>query len=156
MPCPKEDTMTKTRLALVTAILALSALLTSAAEAGMKVRLQFGYPLGSFTAHGNSGGSGGYRKYRKPQHDYVRRNVKSKVQVSKNPTPAKSVAKAEPEAAKIEAETENSSISTAATAPVKETGSTAAPAGDEPKVAKKTDCKQFFPSVGMTLTVPCE
>ncbi|HEX9881069.1 MAG TPA: hypothetical protein VGA65_01030 [Hyphomicrobium sp.] len=163
--------MTKTRLALVTAILALTTMLASTADAGPKVRLQFGYPLGSFTAHGNSGGkSGGYsRHHRKKRHNYVHRNSKSKVKVTKKrATATKSVAKAkvEPEAEvqveKVKAETENSSISTAAIAPANVTGSAAASADEnsdaleEPKSAKTVDCKKFFPSVGMTLTVPCE
>jgi hypothetical protein len=161
--------MTKTRLALVTAILALTTMLASTADAGMKVRLQFGYPLGSFTAHGNSGGKSGgsSRHHRKKRHNYVHRNSKSKVKVTKErATATKSVAKAEPEAEvqveKVKAETENSSISTAAIAPANATGSAAASADEnsdaleEPKSAKTVDCKKFFPSVGMTLTVPCE
>jgi hypothetical protein len=27
---------------------------------------------------------------------------------------------------------------------------------EEPKVSRNVGCKKFFPSVGMTLTVPCE
>ncbi len=156
--------MTKIRLALVTAIFAATAMLTSTAEAGMKVRLGFGFPLGSFTAHGNSGGSySGH--YRKERHHHVRRKVRDDVEVTRKSTAAKTVAKAEPEA-KVETdnevtESENSSISTAAIAPVEEptTVEVETPktqAADEPKSAKKLDCKKFFPSVGMTLTVPCE
>ncbi len=62
--------------------------------------------------------------------------------------------KAEKTIAKVE--TENSSVTLAsnadvvtnAKAPVEETATTTA--------AKPTDCKKFFASVGMTLTVPCE
>lgn len=152
--------MTKTRLALVTAILTAPALLASTAEAGKRVQLQFGYPLGTFTAHGNSGGSSSYSKYRKPRHHTVRRRVEEKVKVSKEPTPTQSVAETNPETEtkKIKAETENSSISTAAATSLQETGSPAEPssAGTKQGSALKTDCKKFFPSVGMTLTVPCE
>jgi hypothetical protein len=164
--------MHKSLIAIATALLAATTLFASAAEAGMKVRLGFGFPLGSFTAHGNSGGS--YSKHsRKKRHHYVRRQVKDKVKVTKKSTATKSVAKAEPEPKIVTvdevAETENSSISTAAIAPVEKTatedGAEAAPepvAGPEtkpaevPKSAKKLDCKKFFPSVGMTLSVPCE
>jgi hypothetical protein len=58
------------------------------------------------------------------------------------------------EPAKVEtkaARSENSSISTASTtakAPVAETVKEAS--------AKPVDCKKFFPSVGITLSVPCE
>ncbi len=149
--------MTKARLALAATILAAATLLTSAAEAGKRVQLQFGFPLGTFTAHGNSGGSGSYRSYRKPRHDTVRRTTKSKIDVSKKKAPSKPLAKAasETETKKAKAETENSSVSTAA---AKDTGSTLdlAPAGAEPSGPASAECKKFFPSVGMTLTVPCE
>jgi hypothetical protein len=154
----QEDAMTKTRLAVVTVILAATAMLASTAEAGMKVRLGFGYPLGSFTAHGNSSSGGGYHKKRRAKRQHVRRKTRDDVEVTKKATATKPVAKAEPEASAAPADqaatNENSSISTAATdQPVKQTspddGSEAAP-------AKNVGCKQFFPSVGMTLTVPCE
>jgi hypothetical protein len=66
----------------------------------------------------------------------------------------KKVAKAEPTETKKVAETENSSISLASndTASVKDTVAKAA----KEVSAKPTDCKKFFASVGMTLTVPCE
>ena len=73
------------------------------------------------------------------------------------------------------AESENSSITTAALTPAEqptaaaattETVATTTPAAVDPKPAETTearpqtatklDCKKFFPSVGMTLTVPCE
>lgn len=65
------------------------------------------------------------------------------------------VAKVEPIATKAatkRSESESSSITVASAAPAKvadteATGETA---------AKPTDCKKFFASVGMTLTVPCE
>ncbi len=158
--------MTKIRIALLTTILAATAMLTSTAEAGMKVRLGFGFPLGSFTAHGNSGGS--YHKPRRAKHHYVRRKAKDDVEVSKRAAATKSVAKAEPEAEvetiKDTAMSENSSISTAAIEPVAETAAddnveaTLEPVSpdSETKSATKLGCKKFFPSVGMTLTVPCE
>jgi hypothetical protein len=75
----------------------------------------------------------------------------------------------------IKAETENSSITPVeAIEPVAETGTTdktaetataepadvaadpVTPVADEPTTVNKLDCKKFFPSVGMTLSVPCE
>jgi hypothetical protein len=150
--------MTKTLIAFATAILAATTFFASTAEAGMRVRLGFGFPIGSFTAHGNSSG---YSEPRHRHHHYVRREAPDDVAVTKK-SASKSVAKAEPDE-KVEkddvAQSENSSISTASLAPVE-----AEPVADpseskseeEPKSAKKLDCKKFFPSVGMTLTVPCD
>jgi hypothetical protein len=155
--------MIKTQAALVTAVAACTMLATTA-EAGMKVRLGFGFPLGSFTAHGNSGGGAGdySERRRKSRQHYVGRKETSKVKVS-NGKSADTVAKAEPEAPlenvdKVNAQSENSSISTAAVTPVVETptGDDTAGTSAEGKAAVKSDCKKFFPSVGMTLTVPCE
>jgi hypothetical protein len=66
----------------------------------------------------------------------------------------KKVAKAEPTETKKVADSENSSISLASNdvAAVKETVAKTA----KEVSAKPTDCKKFFASVGMTLTVPCE
>ena len=158
--------MHKLLLALATALLAATTLFASAAEAGMKVRLGFGFPLGSFTAHGNSGG--GYHKPRRAKRHHVRRKVKDDVKVTKKPTKTKAVAKAEPKA-KVEsteetATSENSSISTAAVAPaeaappaaeaIPETPEAKPASADAP--ANKAECKKYFPSVGMTLSVPCQ
>ena len=82
-----------------------------------------------------------------------------KVKVAKVTKPAKvapvKIAKAEPATAKVEtkrAEAENSSITVAAVDAAKfETSST-----QKVDATKPTDCKKFFASVGMTLTVPCE
>jgi hypothetical protein len=163
-----EDPMTRSLPAIAASILAAATLFASTAEAGMKVRLGFGFPLGSFTAHGSSGGSSYSEPRRAKRYHYVRRQENDDVAVTKKAAEAKTVAKADPEP-KVEkaddtSQTENSSISTAAIAPVEEPtveGSTASePAKSQPteekKSVKKDDCKKFFPSVGMTLTVPCE
>jgi hypothetical protein len=91
--------------------------------------------------------------------------VKRKVQVARKPAASStSIAKAETPkepAKKIEAvaqiESENSSISTAS-GKVAEAAPVAAAKPEEKKVAaaKEVGCKQFFPSVGMTLSVSCE
>ena len=56
---------------------------------------------------------------------------------------------------KTETDNENSTISTASL-DNDETIETAAMANDEPMVSSNVGCKKFFPTVGMTLTVPCE
>jgi hypothetical protein len=164
----KENAMKKTLITVATATFAVMTLFASAAEAGFKVHIGFGFPIGGFSGH--SGGYGGHH-YRKRY--YVHRKVKPKVQVAKKPSAAKStVAKVEeaPKPVVDTAENENSSITTAAVAEAEEQAAdksteaadkTAAAAvepapADEPKTVKKLDCKKFFPSVGMTLTVPCE
>ncbi len=77
------------------------------------------------------------------------------VNVAKAETVEKKVEKkAEKTIAKVETENSsvtlasNADVATNAKAPVEETTTTTA--------AKPTDCKKFFASVGMTLTVPCE
>ena len=77
------------------------------------------------------------------------------VKVSKaEPIEKKVEKKAEKTIAKVETENSsvtlasNADVATNAKAPVEEKTATTA--------AKPTDCKKFFASVGMTLTVPCE
>lgn len=173
--------MYKSLVAITAAVIAAATLFTSTAEAGFKIHLGFGGPLHGF----NSNGGGGYGHHHHRRRVYVvRRAVKKKVHVAKRSTPVtEKVAKVEkPEvvAALPVAETvtiadnENSSITTAAVDPslvtTPETPATTAtvePANGTPpeanateakreKSASKLDCKKFFPSVGMTLTVPCE
>lgn len=172
-------------LAIVAAILAAVTMLASSAQAGLKIRLGFGGPLPVFTAHGNGGHSA--RHYHRKRY-LTRRIVKKKVYVAKRkaepkiakqekkpkviakaPTPKPTVVAAAPVVEpELIADSENSSITTAALetqeiAPVA-AAEDGAPAPieavtTEPKPAKaasKLDCKKFFPSVGMTLTVPCE
>ena len=50
---------------------------------------------------------------------------------------------------------DNSTISTASL-DKSETIDTEETPAEEPKVNRNVGCKKFFPSVGMTLTVPCE
>lgn len=52
-------------------------------------------------------------------------------------------------------DTENSTISTASLYKSESIDTEETPI-EEPKVNKKVGCKKFFPTVGMTLTVPCE
>jgi len=143
--------------AITTALLAAVTMFASGAEAGFKIRLGFGGPLPAFTAYGNSGGHyAPKRRYQAARH-----YEKAPVRVTRKAKIAKAV-EDEPEAKVVAkaAETENSSIAAAATqvsavttpAPVE----TAAATLEDVEPGAKIDCKKFFPSVGMTLTVPCE
>jgi hypothetical protein len=181
--------MRKSLVALFAALIAAATMFASTAEAGFKIRLGFGGPLPHFHAHGN----GGYAKRLHHRKRYVaRRAAKQKAVVARKSKPsptkvAKQVSKPEDvatapaeevveEEAEVIADSENSSITTAAlepapeaAAPVEVKAEAAAPAPaapvevkaeakakTEPKRTSKLDCKKFFPSVGMTLTVPCE
>jgi hypothetical protein len=164
--------MNKTLIALATALVAAATILPTTAEAGFKVRLGFGFPIGGFTAH--SGGGGDYEYKRHKRREVVRRRAKEKVHVAKKPVRVeKVIAKADPEPVTEAVQSENSSIATtpataAATAEEKatetkvEAPAKSAEAEIEPnpaadaKTAGKLDCKKFFPSVGLTLSVPCE
>lgn len=173
--------MNKSPAALLAAIIAAAVMFASNAEAGIRIRLGFGGPLPAFTAHGNGGGYYERRHYHR--HRYIARRVtKEKTYVAKRSSEPKvakstksapkrqSVASVKPE---VIADSENSSITTASLEPgnaadaqeenpVKKVAATedeVAPQVPEQKPAKaasKLDCKKFFPSVGMTLTVPCE
>lgn len=146
--------MNKLLIAVAAAFFAVTALFGSGAEAGFNARLNV--PAGFSTLEKAGCGGGYFRSYRRHSYRSVRRRVKRKVHVASKPAASSvSVAKAEPEAkAKSEVvENENSSISTldgkvAKTEPAK--------TEEKVAVAKDVGCKQFFPSVGMTLTVPCQ
>jgi hypothetical protein len=79
---------------------------------------------------------------------------RAEAKVEKVEKAEKKIAKAEPAETEKAAETENSSISLASN-DVAAVKSTVAKVAKEVS-AKPTDCKKFFASVGMTLTVPCE
>jgi hypothetical protein len=150
----------KMLIAFAAAFLAVTALFGSGAQAGFNVRL--GVPSGFSNVHTAGCGGGGYfRSYRKRSYSTARRSVKRNVEVARKPAAdTVSVAKVEEkvEATSKVAETENSSIS-AANGKVAEL-KVDLPKSSEPEkkvaVAKDVGCKKFFPSVGMTLTVPCE
>jgi hypothetical protein len=159
---PEDKLMNKSLFAIATAALAVTTLFTSAAEAGFKIRLGFGGPLPAFTAYSNSGYYG--RKLcKKRSHQIVRREEKAPARVAKKSGGSTSVAKVEEKPETTDqtaaAEQENSSISVAeavvaenkSAEPVKTAAATS-----EPVASPKIDCKKFFASVGMTLSVPCE
>jgi hypothetical protein len=179
-----ENAMTKSPVAIIAAIIAAAMMLASSAQAGIKIRLGFGGPLPAFTAHG--GGYHGGRHYHRKRYLARRVVKKEKTYVAKRKTsepkvakaPAKKpveVAKADPAPeADVIADSENSSITSGAfeaavidpavvtadeavaVQPTNTAATTVLPAQKPVKAAGKLDCKKFFPSVGMTLTVPCE
>ena len=172
--------MNKSLVAIIVALVAAATIFSSAAEAGFKIRLGFGGPLHAFNAHGNGGG---YSKKHYHRKRYIARRVKKeKVYVAKRKVSEPKVAKVEKIAKPkviatapiiepdVIADSENSSITTAAletvdstaavdtdtVTPVEVKADTATTEPKSEKAASKLDCKKFFPSVGMTLSVPCE
>ncbi len=144
--------MTRTILAIATAFLAVMTVFASAADAGFKVRLGFGGPLPAFTAHGPSKSYGQKRYSKKRSYRAKRKARTAKKRIVKRKPTAKTV---ETAPIKTDAENENSTISTASL-DKNEAIETEAIVKDEPKATRKVGCKKFFPTVGMTLTVPCE
>jgi len=167
--------MFKSPVALIAALIAAATIFSSAAEAGLKIHLGFGGPLHAFNAHGN----GGYKKHHHRKRYLARRIVKKeKVYVAKRKTSEPKVAKVESEPQVVAtlpviepdviADSENSSITSAALDTASIEPETVTPVevkadATEPKTsskpekaASKLDCKKFFASVGMTLSVPCE
>lgn len=176
--------MNKSPLAIAIAVIIAATAFASSAQAGFKIRLGFGGPLPAFTAHG--GGYHSPRHYHRKRYLARRVIKKEKVYVAKpKPAPKvakqekkeKVVAKqstakpaviakvpaVEPE---VIADNENSSIAAASIEPIaatdavteveQPTATVGSVVAKPAKSASKLDCKKFFPSVGMTLTVPCE
>jgi hypothetical protein len=152
--------MTKSIIAIATAVLAAATMLTSAAEAGFKVRLGFGGPAPYLTDY-NKQSAHEYKPAKKRAYRAARRQEKAPVKVSKKSSGTVKVAEKTETAPVVEpAETENSSISVAQVEAKQETlaepVTTAEATPSEPLAARQIDCKKFFATVGMTLTVPCE
>ena len=83
------------------------------------------------------------------------RPAKKRVVKRKTITEKIKTAKTAPIETKANPENENSTISTTSLDTDEIVEPKARPKA-EPKVNKNVGCKKFFPSVGMTLTVPCE
>ena len=147
--------MTRTILAIATAFLAVMTVFASAADAGFKVRLGFGGPLPAFPAPGPSKSYGQKRYSKKRSYRAKRKARAAKKRIAKRKATAKTVKTAKTAPIKTDAENENSTISTASLNK-NETIETEVIAKEEPKATRKVGCKKFFPTVGMTLTVPCE
>jgi hypothetical protein len=170
--------MNRIMIAVAVAVFAMSGMLARPAEAGMKGRLAVGLAIGAIGVMAHEHRKAERRKWKKKRYEARRRATKKVYTAKKKSTPkVKEVAKAEPaplpkqKVVDAAVENENSSISTAALAPVEETASineteaetvnvVAEVPETEPvavqETAKKLDCKKFFPTVGMTLSVPCE
>jgi hypothetical protein len=168
---PQETPVTRTFIATATALIAAGTLLSSAAQACISceyvpevVRSHATSPLAygrgdNAVSHGSSGGYSVKRRIAKSEP--VSKSVKAaKVEQDKPAKVAKvaktekvKIAKADP-VETTPAESENSAITVAAAAAdatVKDV-----PVAKVEAAAKPTDCKKFFASVGMTLTVPCD
>ncbi len=148
--------MTRTFLASATALIAAGTLLSSAAQACISCE----YVPEVVRAHQTNVDGPSYRKSHSYSASAERAVRASKKRIAKSEpialkaakvakTETQKVAKADPVEAKA-ADSENSAITVAAAA-VKD-----APVVKAETAAKPTDCKKFFASVGMTLTVPCE
>lgn len=171
--------MNKLLTATAATFVALASFFTTGAEAGFSVALTA--PKSISNVHKT--GCGGHRAFRRHAIQSVRRNAQKKAYIARQEALARkraiakanaaqaakaakiAKAKAEAEAAKLAQQetakpvetasiaTENSSITTT-------DGNIAAAPAKKPEqkvaVAKELGCKQFFPSVGMTLSVPCE
>ena len=172
-----EEDMNKTLIAVATATLAIAATV-SQAEAGFRIGIGFG-ALGVLSALSHHSDSYAprynhrvYRAERVEERAPVRARKVQPVETSVAQNENSSIAVVAPKVASVE----KSSITVASTdettkvEPVKitETKKTAEAAKaiepvktteiekSESAVAQKIDCKKFFPSVGLTLTVPCE
>ena len=152
--------MTKSIIAIATAVLAAATLMSSAAEAGFKVHFGFGGVPPYLTDY-NKQSAYEHSPARKRAYRAARRQEREQapVKVSKKAVDTETVAKVEePTPATDTAESENSSISVAQAQAKQETAAEPVKTADasEPQAAHGIDCKKFFATVGMTLTVPCE
>jgi hypothetical protein len=166
------------RLIACAAVVASALAATSAAEAGGGKQLQFGYPLGSFTATPARGGgaSKAYaRKAKKDAGEQAARKAEPKRSRIAKTEPAARKPAAEPvtkEAAKPDAsKTETPKTETTETGAVDEaprlTGSSAlveqslppqtpeAAAPSPEGASKEPGCTKFVPAIGTTVSVEC-
>jgi hypothetical protein len=170
-----EADMTRNLLAIATALLAAPALFASAAEACISceyVPEVARSPAPSYAARPyvreRVYAVERQRSHRAEKHIVKHEPIAKKVETAER-APIKTQAKSEnssiasaaetaPETAKVDvkaAQSENSSISPAS---VKAAASekAAVVATTQEASAKPVDCRKFFPSVGMTVSVPCE
>jgi hypothetical protein len=145
-----EAYVTRKILAIATALLAAPALFASAAEACISCEYVPEVVRGSQT----SDAPAHYARERvyAVEREHIARPAK---RVVRDERVAKTVETADTAPVKTEANNENSSISLASTevaAPAK----VAVVEAVKQAAAKPVDCKKFFPSVGITLSVPCE
>jgi len=148
--------MTRTILASAAALLAAATLFASAAQAC--ISCSYVPPVVHTPVYGAKHCAKPRVRAAVRSHRAAKRRVVESVSKAKTVRSAK-IAEPAPETtpASTAAVNENSSIAVANTEAAQI--ETAKPAKSEPakrEAKAKTDCKKFFPSVGMTLTVPCE
>jgi hypothetical protein len=150
--------MTKSIIAIATAILAATTLLSPAAEAGFRVGFGFGGGVPPYLTDYNKQAASEHKRSKKRAYRAARRHDAAPAKVTKKK--ASSVAKVETkvEEKKVEkvAQSENSSISVAQATPEPKTVAETVETVAASQPARSIDCKKFFATVGMTLTVPCE
>lgn len=172
--------MTRTILAIATAGLAAMALFTSAAEAC--ISCEYVPPVVNSPSKSDQAKHYDRERPSRAAEERRTRPAKKRIIESESETVTKKVETAKTAPIETPSDTENSSISTgklsetvakkfkaAETAPIKtpteNESSTISPAtlaqaaetpADETKVTRNVGCKKFFPTVGLTLTVPCE
>ena len=145
--------MNKSALAIATLIVALLTMLTSSADAhgfGMHHCGGFGVPI--FNSYSSDSGYYSHRTYNYSHG--ARRPVRETVHVAKKSSET-NVAKADADESPRAAESENSSIAVPSS-DVAEAKTSAAPIKTATVETANLGCKEFFPSVGMTPSVPCQ
>jgi hypothetical protein len=172
----------KILIAAAAAFLAVTTLFGSGAQAGFNVRLSA--PAGFSTVE-KAGCGGGYSSYRKRSYSSIKRAKRKAYLAAKRKAAAKRIAAkkaaarriaakkaadakaarlAQKEEAKAEAQValattadaENSSIASGGKVAKTESAKSEPKAEKKVAAAQEPGCKQFFPSVGMTLSVPCQ
>jgi len=142
--------MTRTILVIATALLAVMTVFASAAEACIScsyVPPVVHTPSESYSV-----------KFYSIKHIYraaTRRKARRSKHIVRRKTKAKKVQAAKLAPVKTKLKNENSTISNVSLDKY-DAIETKTEETEAPKVRKKTGCKKFFPTVGMTLTVPCE
>jgi hypothetical protein len=166
--------MAKTILAFAIAFFGAMTVFASAAEACISCN----YVPEVVNSPSKSDSAKRYNKKRVNRAAKKRKSRPAKKRVTKRKTITEKVETAETAPIKTETKNENSTITkkveTAKTAPIKtetkkekssistasndndETIEMETKAKDEPKVTRRAGCKRFFPTIGESITVPCE
>jgi hypothetical protein len=165
-----EEAMHKTLSAIVIATIAFVTFTTSAAEAGLLRRLAVGAVIGAAIHHSLHHRERVYVVERvyvaRPQVVYTRPEP---VYVQQDEAPAPALVHNENSTIAVDSADVADNATTdsaekiivkkdqaAVAAPKPAKVAEAAVEVAKPQPSKRIDCKKFFPSVGMTLTVPCE
>jgi hypothetical protein len=161
-----ENTMPKTILAIATAFLAVFSVFASAAEAGYCGGRGYGGPCAVGPSFGASTKSYSTKRFYGRRHLAKRKALAARqaraAAIARAKARAKAKARAAAKAAAAQraeiaeaADAENSTISAALLDTEEIVKPTPKPKG-QPKAPRNVNCKKFFPTIGMTLTVPCE